>query len=297
MVSIIIRTYNEGKYLFRLLELISKQNFTNFEVIVVDSGSLDNTLNICNNFKKKQLKIIHIKKPDFSFGKSLNLGIQEAKGEFCTFISGHCLPYDENWLKNTIKHFDDLNVGIVYGKQVGDKNTKISEHIIFSKWFFDKDIIYQENNFCNNANCTIRKKLWLNQKYDEYITGLEDIKFADYHQKQGTKINYASDSIVYHIHDETYNKIFNRYKRESITYSSLYNNEKFNFKHFIFFTIKNIINDIIKMKKIKNNNKINKNYFYLMCSIVKFRLSQFYGTYKGYRYTKNNNNLRKKFYY
>ena len=86
-VSIIIRTLNEERYLRELLLSIKNQDFPNeVEVVVVDSGSTDSTIEIAKNF---QCKITYIKKTDFTFGRSLNVGCRFSSGEILVFISGH----------------------------------------------------------------------------------------------------------------------------------------------------------------------------------------------------------------
>jgi len=292
MVSIIIRTYNEEKYLDELLCAISTQKYKKYEIILVDSGSTDNTIEIAN---KHKCKIIRIDKEMFSFGYSLNMGIKKSKGDFCVFVSGHCIPTNDCWLGNLIKPFDDNNVAITYGKQIGKYTTKISEHMIFKRWFPDNDIKIQKTPFCNNANSAIRKNIWENIiKYDENVSGLEDLVFAKFLLKNTNYyLSYVSDSIVYHIHNETYPKIRHRYEREAITYSSIFENEKFTFFDFVNLTIRNIISDIkelIKSKKYKLN-------FQNINSILRFRYNQFLGTYKGYKINQKNKELRKKFYY
>lgn len=75
--SIIIRTFNEGRHLGRLLDSILAQEYCNREIIVVDSGSTDDTLAIAARYP---VKIITIRKEDFSFGYSLNVGCKNAAG-------------------------------------------------------------------------------------------------------------------------------------------------------------------------------------------------------------------------
>ncbi|MFN6004223.1 MAG: glycosyltransferase family 2 protein, partial [Dolichospermum sp.] len=99
--SIIIRTYNEQRYLEKLLEEIQNQVVDDllYEVIIVDSGSTDKTLEIANKFNSK---ILNIKKSEFSFGRSLNIGCAAATGDYLIFISGHCVPVNEYWLMSLI---------------------------------------------------------------------------------------------------------------------------------------------------------------------------------------------------
>ena len=92
--SIIIRTYNEGKYLAKVLESIQNQSFEgNFKIIVIDSGSTDNTLQIAETYK---CKTVHIKKEQFSFGRSLNYGCDAATGDLLIFISAFVSPIKDD---------------------------------------------------------------------------------------------------------------------------------------------------------------------------------------------------------
>ena len=84
--SVIIRTLNESRYLRELLQAISDQETEGLshEVIIVDSGSTDETLKIANEYG---CQITYIKKEDFSFGRSLNVGCKFCSGDFLIFIS------------------------------------------------------------------------------------------------------------------------------------------------------------------------------------------------------------------
>jgi len=282
MISIIIRTYNEEKYLEELIQAINSQSYQDYEIILVDSGSEDNTLNIA---KKYNVKIVKINKKDFSFGYSLNVGIQNSNGEFCAFISGHCIP-DKYWLENLIKPFSNENVVLTYGKQIGVETSKFSEHQIFRRWFPDESIEKQDNPFCNNANACIRFEFWKINKYDETLTGLEDVDYGVRILKQRFDISYVADAVVKHIHNETYLQIKWRYEREAITYYKIYENEIFSFYDIIKYLLLNIFTDIKQKQGFRN-----------IISIIKFRFNQFYGTYIGYKYIKNKQSLKNKFYW
>ena len=88
LASIVIRTYNEERYLNELLQAISKQKneVVDREVVIIDSGSTDATLEIAESHN---CRITHIKKSEFTFGKSLNMGCDFANGDFLVFVSGY----------------------------------------------------------------------------------------------------------------------------------------------------------------------------------------------------------------
>ncbi len=287
-VSIIIRAYNEEKSIGKLLSLIKKQKTDfEYEIILVDSGSTDNTLRIAESFN---IKILKINPNDFSFGYSLNKGIERAEGDFCVFISAHCFPTNERWLSEIIKPFkNNEKIGLVYGKQRGGGNSKYSEKEVFIKWYPDDREGIQNHPFCNNANSAIRKKLWNKIKYNESLTGLEDIDWAKKIIEKGYLIYYNPKAEILHIHNETWAQIYNRYKREAMTFYKLFPEQKFGFlsfvKYFIWNSIIDIIHSIIKGK-------------FVFSEILLYRYNQFKGTYDGSKHKENiTKELKNIFYY
>lgn len=70
--SVVIRAFNEEKYIERLIIGITQQTINSIEIILVDSGSTDGTLEIVSRYP---VRVVHIRPEDFTFGRSLNLGI------------------------------------------------------------------------------------------------------------------------------------------------------------------------------------------------------------------------------
>lgn len=274
-VSIIIRTFNEEKYIGRLLKNISSQDVDfNYEIIIVDSGSTDLTLEIVNDF---DIKLIKIDPEDFTFGYSLNQGVKEAKGDLCYIISAHCFPIDQNWLQSMSSLFKDEKVALVYGKQIGDEKTRYSEHQIFAKWFPSITITDSKIAFCNNANSAIRRSVWESYQFNESLTGLEDLDWARYVMDRGYKVAYQPEACVYHIHEETWAQIYQRYYREGLAYKDIYKNEMFSFLDFVKFFIFNWGGDYIHAFK---DRVFLKNMF----GIPLFRFCQFFGYYRAHKY-------------
>lgn len=272
LVSIIIRTLNEGKYLDELIKKIFNQSIPkdNIEIIIVDSGSTDNTLKIASKYS---VKIINILKKDFSFGRSLNLGCEHAKGSICVFISGHCIPESKYWLEFLIQPLFD-NCFYTYGRQIGRDTTKFSEGMIFDKYYPAFSRIPQKGFFCNNANAAILRSVWQKYKFNEELTGCEDMYLAKQIVNDGGLIGYVSNAPVFHIHNENWKQIFIRYERESIALQTILPElhlTKFD-------TLKFIILGIMKDCKFALQQKVFFKNFY---QIVRFRISQYIGSYVG----------------
>jgi len=287
--SIIIRCYNEREYIGKLLHGVFKQIFKDFEVLLVDSGSTDGTLEIANQYPIKD--VVHIPPEKFSFGRSLNYGCDAAEGDYCVFISAHCYPKRVDWLEQLLEKFDDENVAMVYGKQRGGGPTKFSERQIFRRWFPDEDIDYQLTPFANNANAAIRHNLWEEFPYDEQLTGLEDLDWGKRVKEAGYEISYASNAEIIHIHNETPKEIYNRYRREAIAHKQIIPDQEFSFTDFVDAFLRNTLSDYraaAKQEKLWGNVR----------SIPSFRFLQFWGTYRGFKHDETvSERLRKRFYY
>ncbi|WP_456296411.1 glycosyltransferase [Vibrio sp. AK197] len=272
LVSVVIRTYNEERYLEELLSAINNQKSKKFEIetVIIDSGSTDRTLDIANRFG---CRITSIKKEDFTFGRSLNDGCDFSLGKYFVFISGHCIPAHDLWIDNLVSPLLEECV-YTYGRQLGRDTTKFSERQLFNKYFPNESRIPQVGFFCNNANAAIRRDAWLAHRFNEELTGCEDMYLARLLVDSGKKIGYVSNAEVYHIHDETWEQVKIRYEREAIALQHIMPQIHVN----IFDTMKFIFAGIAKdfNKALKENVLFRE-----IKSIIFFRTMQYWGGYKG----------------
>lgn len=213
--SVIIRTYNEARRLPEVLQALNAQDRGDLEVetLLVDSGSTDGTVDIAQDHG---CRILHIEKPQFSFGRSLNLGCRAAQGRFLVFLSGHCIPIGQSWLRELLKPLVDNRVAMAYGRQVGGALSRFSECRIFEKYYPGRSRIPQEGFFCNNANAALPRAVWNSSPFDEELTGLEDMHLGKRLADQGMKIGYVSEAAVMHLHDESWAQVRMRYEREAL---------------------------------------------------------------------------------
>ena len=140
-ISVVIRTFNEEKFLPDLLDALNQQVYQDFETIVVDSGSMDKTRQIA---AQKADKLLPIESHDFTFGHSLNVGIQEASGKYIAIVSAHTLPFNAHWLSNLIAPFHDHKTAMVYGRQLGGQQSKFSESRDMRRIFGPKRAVLKE---------------------------------------------------------------------------------------------------------------------------------------------------------
>lgn len=210
--SVIIRTFNEAKHLPRLLEALKTQSYRDFESIVVDSGSYDGTREIARHHADK---LVQIQQHDFTFGHSLNVGIQNSSSRFLAIISGHAFPTDSEWLGSLVEPLRAEKTAMTYGRQVGDHRTKLGEFVDFLRTFGSRrKVLSPPDFFANNANSAVRRDLWQRHPFDERLPGLEDVEWAKFFMESGYEVVYEPKSCVFHIHEESWAQVRRRYYRE-----------------------------------------------------------------------------------
>jgi glycosyltransferase involved in cell wall biosynthesis len=196
MVSIIIRTHNEERWISLCLQAIFNQNYKDFEVIIVDNKSTDRTLAKAKTFKiKKFLEI-----DEYLPGKALNLGIKAAKGDLISCLSGHCLPVNNQWLSNLVKNFNEKNVAGVYGRQEPvASSSDFDKRDLLNLFGLDRKVQIKDS-FFHNANSMIKHAVWEKIPFDEKVTNIEDRVWAKAVLQCGYKIVYEPEASVYHYH-------------------------------------------------------------------------------------------------
>ena len=271
-VSVVVRALNEAEHLPRLLDGFAHQTMQPDEIVLVDSGSTDGTVEIA---ERAGLTISHIRPGDFTFGRALNQGCEAAKGEILVFVSAHVYPSDTRWLEELLAPFANPRVASVYGRQTGDERTSFSEQQLFESWFPASSEHAQSHPFCNNANCAIRKTWWEQIPYDEALPGLEDIAWANEMQQRGGLLSYAADAAVVHVHEESFRQTLNRYRREALAHRSQRSSRAMNAQQAARLGSEHIVRDIARAVRRRKLDAIPE--------IVSFRTAQFVGAYLGNR--------------
>jgi rhamnosyltransferase len=105
--SLVVRAFNEERHIGRLLEGVHRQTIPNGEVILVDSGSANATPAIA---APHGVTVLHIPPEEFTFGRSLNLGMEAATCDLVAVASAHVYPVYMDWLERLLGPFADPQV-------------------------------------------------------------------------------------------------------------------------------------------------------------------------------------------
>lgn len=198
--SIIIRTFNEARYLSQTLEAIARQKGPGREVIVIDSGSTDDTVAIaCSH----SVRVYEIAKESFHYSSALNLGAQLARGRFLVNLSAHAVPQTDTWLANLVTPMqEDESVAGVCGREVPLEDwASPFERKLLHDMFRPEKRVMTESFFFSNANSSIRRDLVLEIPFDEDIDWGEDQVWAHAVHQRGFTTLYTPESPVAHSHN------------------------------------------------------------------------------------------------
>lgn len=116
MISVIISVYNEREVLEKCIESLGTQTYADFEIIVVDDGSTDGTLQILENLNKAIRGFKFLKQSHSGPGAARNLGAKEAKGEVLVFVDAD-MTFDKNFLKKLIEPIVNKEVKGTFSKE------------------------------------------------------------------------------------------------------------------------------------------------------------------------------------
>jgi CMP-N-acetylneuraminic acid synthetase len=195
LVSIIIRTKNEERWIKSCLRGVFGQTYRNIEVVIVDNGSTDRTLKRAQEFP---IKVIYIE--EFLPGKAINAGVRASKGDILVCLSGHCIPVNDIWLENLVRDLHDPGVAGVYGRQEPLSYTSdFDKRDLITVFGLDKKIQLKDS-FFHNANSAFRRDTWERFPFDEEVTNIEDRVWGQQVIASGLKIVYEPEARAYHWH-------------------------------------------------------------------------------------------------
>ncbi|MCI9138183.1 MAG: glycosyltransferase family 2 protein [Lachnospiraceae bacterium] len=226
-VSIVIPTKNGGSLLNEVLRNIFKQKTKYlYEVICVDSGSKDETIQIIKNF---DIKLYQIEPEDFGHGKTRNFGASKGSGEFIIFITQDAVPASECWMENLVnamKLDDDIAGGFGIHYPYPDCNIIDKRDITmhFRGFGEDNTIFFLEDNerykidegyrhllgFFSDNNSCLRRSVWEKYPYED-VNFSEDQIWARKIIELGYKKVYCPFAPVFHSHNYKISSYFGRY--------------------------------------------------------------------------------------
>jgi len=218
MVNLYIPTLNAGDRWIEVLESIKTQSSEIQQKVIIDSGSVDNTVALAQQFG---FKIIKIAKSEFNHGKTRQQLVQSSNADICVFLTQDAVLASPDSISNMIKVFDEPQVGMAYGRQLPHKNARpLEAHARLYNYPRESNILSYKDRagmgfkvfFCSNSFAAYRQSalMAVGGFSSDSIMG-EDAIVAAKMIEAGFKKAYIADATVYHSHSYTIGEEFKRY--------------------------------------------------------------------------------------
>lgn len=226
-ISIVLLTYNGDTYLAEVLASIFSQTTRfSYEVIAIDSGSSDRTLEIIKEFP---VTLVQISNHEFGHGRTRNLGARHAAGQYVVFLTQDATPANEYWLDNLVRPLVEIpNVAGAYSRQiprpdcnpwesrdisVGAGPISAVKRVDFQDPFQKENYRVHQSRFItfSNVSSSIRKNVLHRLPFAENIVMVEDQEWCKRAIEAGHWVGYEAASVVYHSHNHSLGMIYKRH--------------------------------------------------------------------------------------
>lgn len=221
-LSVVIPAKNEAHKLVKCLDTLRRQSIKPDEVIVIDSGSTDGTIELVNKYP--EVTLIEIPPSEFNHGGTRNLGVERATGEYVLCTVQDAWGVDDDWIKKLFDGFVDDDIVAVGGSQVVP-HEKGANPVAWFRSYSEPKLVVQrfsieeferltpEAKFracsLDNVNVLYKRDFLLNNPFDRLMEG-EDMKWAMDTYKKGYAVAFNQNARVYHYHTEPDTYLYKR---------------------------------------------------------------------------------------
>lgn len=268
--TVIIPTKNPGPIFTKVLDkVLSQETLFSYEVLIIDSGSTDGTIDQIRKTNDVKLRLHQIAPHEYGHGRTRNLGISMSRSEFAALITHDALPTDTLWLQGLVSAAEqDAEIAGVFGRHIAypQANPFTANELNLHFQGFEREPVVklddpsryecdqgyrQYLHFFSDNNALIRRSVWEQIPYSD-VDFAEDQLWAKQIIEAGYKKAYSKVATVYHSHDY---RLFERLQRSF--------DEAYAFNRFFGYTICPNLKASIKMmlglmvrdlKLAKNNN-------------------------------------------
>jgi rhamnosyltransferase len=294
-ISIVLLTYNGDIYLAEVLASIFTQiTRFNFEVIAIDSGSSDRTLEIIKDYP---VTLVEISNREFGHGRTRNFGVQRASGQYVVFLTQDATPANEYWLDNLVRPLaENPNVAGTYSRQIprpdcnpwefrdisiGAGPISAVKRVDFQDPFQKETYREHQSRFISfsNVSSSIRKNVLDRLPFAENIVMVEDQEWCKRAIESGHWVGYEATSVVYHSHNHSLKMIYKRHFDYGVSLRE-FAPIPITLKGVLLYTVFETLGDIIF---VLGQRRVNSAAFKWIVKSPFVRFAMRYGLYRGLR--------------
>ena len=198
-ISIILRSFNEGWALRETLPALQAQDYRNWELIVIDSGSSDGSVDLIRRAAPRHF--LQILPQDYRPGRVLNAGMELARGEVTICLNADATPQNSSWLRPLVAALQDPQTAAVFSRQVPRANCRAVFASDYDRCFGARRGSAGWGHFFSMVSSGLRRDIWLRRGFLEAMQYSEDEEYTRWCRGQGFRIAYIPESVVVHSHN------------------------------------------------------------------------------------------------
>ncbi len=200
-VSIIVRSFNEGWALGQTLAALRLQEYANWELIVIDSGSTDGSVELIR--AASPAHFVQIKPHEYNPSRVMNYGMRLARADFGIFLNADATPQGPGWLRPFVSILQDAKVAAVFGRQIPRPDCRAVYAHDYDRCFGAERESAHWQHFFSMVSSGIRKDIWAKRGFLETLQYSEDDEYTRWCRAQGYRVVYCPESVVMHSHNYT----------------------------------------------------------------------------------------------
>jgi len=198
-VSIIMRSFNEAWALRDTLPALRVQEYKNWELIVIDSGSTDGSVEIIRAAQPAHF----IQITSYNPSRVMNQGMELARSNFGIFINADATPQGTNWLRPLVNGLQDPKVAAVFGRQIPRPDCRAVFAHDYERCFGPNRESTKWEHFFSMASSGLRKDIWSKRGFLEKMQYSEDDEYTRWCRAEGYQVVYVPESVAMHSHNYT----------------------------------------------------------------------------------------------
>jgi rhamnosyltransferase len=220
-VSIIMRSFNEAWALRDTLPALRQQEYKSWELIVIDSGSTDGSVDLIRCANPRHF--IQIKPEEYNPSCVMNRGMQLASSDFGIFLNADATPQNSNWLSPLVHELQDPQTAAVFGRQIPRPDCRAVYAHDYERCFGPNRESAKWEHFFSMVSSGIRKDIWAQRGFLPKMQYSEDDEYTRWCRSQGYRIVYCPESVVMHSHNYTAAQAYKRSFGEARALAAVWN--------------------------------------------------------------------------
>jgi rhamnosyltransferase len=208
LVSIIMRSFNEGWALLETLPALASQDWDNWELIVIDSGSTDGSIELIQRAAPR--RFLQIRPEDYNPARVMNLGMKLASSEIAVFLNSDATPQGSGWLRPLAMAVQDPRTAAAFGRQIPRPNCRAVFAHDYARCFGPNRDSARWEHFFSMVSSAMRKDVWSKRGFLESMQYSEDDEYSRWCLSEGWQVAYCPESVVMHSHNYTPEQAYKR---------------------------------------------------------------------------------------